>query len=335
LYHNQGNAIFDKGRSEQILGDYGMKAIKQSIIYFVLCMCLLSCSIRRIAINSVADGLSAGGSSVFATDNVPELVRDAIPFGLKLNEALLNEVPNHKGLLLATASGFTQYAYAFVQIEADFLEEDDFATSNRLRKQAQKLYLRSREYAARGLEADYPGFMDHLHLNPQSALESMTPDDLPFLYWMGVSWAAAISSSKENLELLSELYLVEAIMNRALELDEDYNNGALHEFFITFDGSRSIAMGGSIEWAREHFDRAIKLSEGKKASPYVSLAENVSVRQQNVKEFVKLLKMALAIDVDAKPEYRLENILMQRRASWLLSRIADLFLVTEEYTELE
>jgi predicted anti-sigma-YlaC factor YlaD len=313
-----------------------MKAIKQFIIYFILFTCLLSCSIRRIAINSIANGLSAGGSSVFATDNVPELVRDAIPFGLKLNEALLKEVPNHKGLLLATASGFTQYAYAFVQIKADLLEENDFATSNRLRKQAQKLYLRSREYAARGLEADHPGFiMDHLHQNPQSALESMTPDDLPFLYWMGVSWAAAISSSKENLNLLSELYLVEAIMNRALELDEDYNSGALHEFFITFDGSRSIAMGGSIERAREHFDRAIKLSEGKKASPYVSLAENVSVRQQNIKEFVKLLKMALAIDVDAKPEYRLENILLQRRASWLLSRIENLFLITEEYTELE
>ncbi|MBW2250955.1 MAG: hypothetical protein JRF60_10065, partial [Deltaproteobacteria bacterium] len=165
-------------------------------------------------------------------------------------------------------------------------------------------------------------------------LESMTPDDLPFLYWMGVSWAAAISSSKENLDLLSELYLVEAIMNRALVLDEDYNNGALHEFFIAFD-SRSIAMGGSIERARKHYDRAIKLSEGNKASPYVSLAENVSVKQQNVKEFVKLLNMALAIDVDAKLEYRLENILLQRRASWLLSRIEDLFLVTEEYTKLE
>ncbi|MHC4457078.1 MAG: TRAP transporter TatT component family protein [Planctomycetota bacterium] len=312
-----------------------MKAIKQSILYFVLCLFLLSCSIRRIAINSVANSLSAGGSNVFATDNVPELVRDAIPFGLKLNEALLNEIPNHKGLLLATASGFTQYAYAFVQIEADFLEEKDFAAANRLRKQAQKLYLRSREYAVRGLEADHPGFMDHLHSNPQSVLRSMTSDDLPFLYWMGVSWAAAISASKENLDLLSELYLVEAIMNRALELDEDYNNGALHEFFITFDGSRSIAMGGSIERAREHFDRAIKLSEGKKASPYLSLAENVSVRQQNVKEFVKLLKMALAIDVDAKPEYRLENILLQRRASWLLSRIDDFFLVTEEFTKME
>jgi predicted anti-sigma-YlaC factor YlaD len=312
-----------------------MKAVKQSIICFMLCMFLLSCSIRRMAINSIANGLSADSISVFATDDVPELVRQAIPFGLKLNEALLTEIPNHKGLLLATASGFTQYAYAFVQIEADLLEEKDFTESNRLRKQAHKLYLRSREYAAQGLETGHPGFGEYLHLNPKAALESMTPDDLPFLYWLGVSWAAAISSSKENLDLLSELYLVEAIMNRALELDEDYNNGALHEFFITFDGGRSAAMGGSIERARKHFDRAIQLSEGKKASPYVSLAETVSVKQQNVKEFVELLKMALAIDVDAKPLYRLENILLQRRASWLLSHTEDLFLVAEEYTDLD
>ncbi len=312
-----------------------MRAFKRSIIFLVLCIFLTSCSIRRIAINSIANGLSTGDSDVFATDNVPELVRDAIPFGLKLNEALLKEIPNHKGLLLATASGFTQYAYAFVQFEADLAEENDFATSVELRKQAQKLYLRAREYAVRGLEVSHPGFMEKLHTNPQSALESMKLDDVPFLYWIGVSWAAAISLSKENLDLLSELYLVDAIMNRALALDEDYNNGALHEFFIAFDGSRPVAMGGSSKRAREHFDRAIKLTEGHKASPYVSLAENVSVKQQDVKEFTKLLKMALNIDVNTKPEYRLENILSQRRASWLLSHIEDLFLVTEEYPDLK
>ncbi len=312
-----------------------MKAFKQCIVLLVLCVLLMSCSIRRIAINSVANSLSGGGSNVFATDNVPELVRDAIPFGLKLNEALLKEVPNNKGLLLATASGFTQYAYAFVQFEADLIEETDFTASVKLRKQAHKLYLRSREYAIRGLEVDHPGFKDKLYADPEAALESMKRNDVPFLYWAGVSWAAAISSSKGNLYLLSELYIVEAIMNRALELDEDYNNGALHEFFISFDGSRSVVMGGSIERARKHFDRVIELSKGSRSSPYVSLAENVSVKQQDIKEFIKLLNMALAIEVDAKPEYRLENILSQRRASWLLSNIEDLFLVTEEDTELE
>jgi predicted anti-sigma-YlaC factor YlaD len=310
-----------------------MKVFKPCFFLLVLCVFVTSCSIRRIAINSVANSLSTGGSNVFASDDIPELVRDAVPFGLKLNEALLEEVPDNQKLLLATSRGFTQYAYAFVQFEADMIEEADFAASTRLRKQAHKLYLRSRRYAIRAIEVEHPHFMEKLYTNPDTALAPMKPRDVPFLYWAGVSWIAAISSCKENLALLSEIYFVDAIMNRALDLDEDYNRGALHEFFISFDGGRSVAMGGSIERARMHFKEALMCSQGTRASPYVSLAETVSVRQQNVREFRELLHIALGVDVDAAPEYRLENILAQRRAAWLLSKIEDLFLLPEGSTE--
>ena len=62
------------------------------------------------------------------------------------------------------------------------------------------------------------------------------------------------------------------------------------------------------------------------AAPMVTMAENVSVGTQDRKEFTDLLNRALAIDADAMPEWRLSNLVMQRRAAWLLSRIDDLFL---------
>jgi predicted anti-sigma-YlaC factor YlaD len=68
------------------------------------------------------------------------------------------------------------------------------------------------------------------------------------------------------------------------------------------------------------------LSEGMQVGAYVALAESVSVETQNKKEFNELLDKALAVDVDAKPEWRLLNIVMQRRAQWLLGRSEDLFL---------
>jgi len=288
-----------------------------------------------MAIKSVANGLSGESSSIFASDDAPEFVREAVPFGLKFNEALLSEVPDHKGLLLKTASGFTQYAYAFMQLDADFLDESDHSRADNLRNQARRLYLRSRDYAARGLEVDHPGFMAGLLSDHSAALEPMTPKDVPYLYWIGVSWAAAISLSKTDLDMLSQLYLVEALMKRALELDPDYHNGALHEFFIAFDGSRPEAMGGSIARARKHFNRAVELTKGAKASPYVSLAENVSVRLQDIEEFNSLISKALSIDPDAEPRFRLENILSQRRASWLKAHVVDLFLDTEGLKESE
>ena len=41
---------------------------------------------------------------------------------------------------------------------------------------------------------------------------------------------------------------------------------------------------------------------------------------------MELLNKALAIDIDKYPECRLENVLMQKRAHWLLEKSDDLFL---------
>jgi predicted anti-sigma-YlaC factor YlaD len=65
------------------------------------------------------------------------------------------------------------------------------------------------------------------------------------------------------------------------------------------------------------------------AGPFVALAGSVAVQKQNVTEFKDLLHRALAIDPDARPEWRLVNLILQRRARWLLSRTDELFLVSE------
>jgi len=85
-------------------------------------------------------------------------------------------------------------------------------------------------------------------------------------------------------------------------------------------------MGGSEEKARYHFNKAVELSRGLTASPYVALASTVSVGSQNGKEFTELLNRALAIDVSKKTGNRLANIIAQRKARWLLDHIDDKFL---------
>src|ERR1035438_3123596 len=47
---------------------------------------------------------------------------------------------------------------------------------------------------------------------------------------------------------------------------------------------------------RQHFDRAIELSKGKRAGTYVSYAENACLPAQNAAEFKTMLEKALAID---------------------------------------
>src|SRR5580765_3220352 len=126
--------------------------MSKTVLMAVLGLALMGpgCSIKRLAVNQVGNAL-AGGGSTFASDDDPELVKAAAPFSLKLMETLLAENPRHEGLLLASASGFTQYAYAFVQQDADEMEEKDFAAAEQMKVRARRLYLRARNYGLRGL----------------------------------------------------------------------------------------------------------------------------------------------------------------------------------------
>jgi hypothetical protein len=85
-------------------------------------------------------------------------------------------------------------------------------------------------------------------------------------------------------------------------------------------------MGGSAERAWQHWQRALELSGGERASTYVTWASNVSLRKQDRVEFLDLLDKALQIDPDKVPAERQANLLQQRRARFLLSRVDELFL---------
>ena len=283
------------------------------------------CSVKKFAVNKLGNAL-AGSGTTYASDNDPELIEGALPFSLKLIESLLAESPRHRGLLFAASSGFTQYAYAFVQQKADEMEDEDFARAEELRARTRRLLLRARDYGLRGLETKRRNFGETLRADAKAAVGATKKKDVPLLYWTAASWGAAISLSKDDPESIADQPLVEALIDRALELDEAFDHGAIHSFLITYEPSRIGATGDAAERCRKHFARAVELSEDSQAGPYVSLAEAVSLDKQDRREFESLLGKALEIDPDARPEFRLANLIMQRRARWLLGRLDELFL---------
>jgi predicted anti-sigma-YlaC factor YlaD len=293
------------------------------LLLAVACAALPGCSVRQYVMNQAADALSASGTS-FASDNDPELIRDAAPFSLKAMESLLEQNGRHVGLLTATSRSFTQYAYAFVQQEAEELEATDLKRSTETLQRARNLYLRARDYGLRGLDARYPGLPAALAKDPRAAVSRARREDVPLLYWTAAAWAALINLSKDDPATIAELPQMEALVDRALALDEAWDSGAIHTFLIAYEPARQGVRGDALARSQQHFDRAMILTGGGQAAPLVALAETVSVARQDRKQFEQLLNQALAIDVDAHPQQRLANTLMQRRARWLLSRADDL-----------
>ncbi len=290
----------------------------------VLAVCLPGCSIRSMAINKVGDAI-AGTGTTFAADDDPELVGEAVPFGLKTMEGLLESSPRHKRLLLAASSGFVQYAYGWVQMEADAIEAADLERATELRERARKLYLRGRDYGLRGLEVDLPGLRAALARDPRPALARTKKEHVPLLYWTAMAWGGAMSLKVNDSELSADQPIVEALARRALELDEGWGLGSIHEFFISWEAGRA-SIGGSVGRAREHYQKALGFSAGKRAFPYLSYAESVSVAKQDKAQFRQLMEKTLGVDVSLPSDQRLANLLAQKRARWQLGRLDELFI---------
>ncbi len=289
------------------------------------------CSIRGMAVRALGSALASSGD-VFASDEDPELVSQALPFALKTIEALLAEAPEDRNLLLAACSGFTQYAYGFVEIEAFMLEIEDYRRSRELDERALKLYLRARNYCLRGLETRHPGVGDRLRLEPVAAAAEFDGTDMEFIVWTGASWGAAISQGLDRPAIAADVPAVRALLERAETLDADWGDGLVHAALISLDALPE-AMGGSVAGARAHFERAVELTGGNSAGPYVSLAMGISVPAQDSAEFRRLLEQALEVDPEAAPSRRLENLIAQRQARVLLDRIEEYFIEVEPAEE--
>ena len=139
-------------------------------------------------------GFAVRTGSTFAADNDPELIRAAVPFSLKLVDSLLAELPRHHGLLLTACSGFTQYSYAFLESDAEFIKDGDYRGFERLQDRSRGMYLRARDYCLRSLELKYAAWRQARRGGPAAAALVRQGRGAP--YWAAAAWGRAIRSPR-------------------------------------------------------------------------------------------------------------------------------------------
>jgi predicted anti-sigma-YlaC factor YlaD len=285
-----------------------------------------ACSIKKVAVNSFADAVGSGAGATFTSESDLGLIEGALPFSLKTMEALLEKTPEHKGLCLSLAQGYMLYGYGFCELTADEVKDRDFAQYQLQRDRAKLFYQRAHGYARRGLALCTPEYGKACGANCADAVRLVDKKEcVPYLYWSGAALAKWITLAKTDPAAAVRLPEAAATMQRALELDPDYDNGSIQEFFISYE-ARGANMGGDAKKAAEYFKKAEALAAGKKLSPWLTYVEAVSIPGQNKKEFDEYIQKILAFNLDSCPENRLVNALAQKRARYLLQKKDDLFL---------
>lgn len=286
---------------------------------------LIGCSLKKRAVDTFVDVLGEA-EGVYLSEDDPELIGSALPFNLKTIETLLVSSPDNRSLLLSAAKSFSLYAYGFVEPQAWKLspvKHDELEESERIRKRAAKLYRRGYSYGVRGLEIEHSGIGARLKKAPEEAARDLEPPDVPLAVWTAAALGGAIGLSKDDPESTADVAVIGALLDRALLLDEDFEEGTTHELLMAYEASR---VGGSRDKALRHYERALALGRAKSPSIWLGWAERVSVLEQNRREFDELVERSLAFDVEAHPENRLLNLLAQRRARWLKGNADELFL---------
>lgn len=283
------------------LGGKGRAAQLARLLLLLLAGACAGCS---SLLSNVVEGLAADLSAAILENPDVDLVRDGAPAYLILIDGLLKSAPENVTLLSQAAVLNSAYAGAFV------------AERERSRGMAQKA-------RALAFRAVCLGVRDGcgLRTRPFPEFERWTAGlglaDVPLMYSLATSWAGWIQVNSEDFNAIAELARVKALMRRVAELDEGYEYGGPHVYLGVFELLLPPALGGRPELGRQHFERALALSEGRHLLTKVLFAEHYARLMFDRPLHDLLLNEVLQAEIQV-PDLQLMNAIAKRQARQLL-----------------
>jgi hypothetical protein len=275
---------------------------------------LVGCSTGQLVARGAAPLIDHGVTAMNRETDL-ELARASMPANIKMIEALLLADPGNTAYRIQAAMGVYGYAMSFVEDQAP--------------DRAAKLYRRALDHAEMALVAAGVG-PDALNggvatLAP--ALEKLDARAVPALFWTASAWAKWIELNLDDPERLSELPRVEALMHRALALDETYYYGSAHVFFGVYYGSRAPMFGGDFTRSAKHFDRAAEIGQHKMLLVDVYRARYLARQMGDRAAFHAALTKVVNTPDSAKsdPDLNFANTLAKQKAAALLAQEEELF----------
>ena len=255
--------------------------------------------------------LAGNLSMAILNQDDPETVRAGAPSYLLLLDGLIEGSPDDTYLLLGGAKLYAAYAGVFV---------DDPGRARRLADRALSYARRAAcGHDARLCELDslpYPELEPLLEGYPASGLE--------VLYGYASVWAGWIQAHSGDWKALAQLARVERMMKRVIAVDEGHDHGRAHLYLAVMNTLLPPTMGGKPEIGRNHFEKAIELSDGRDLKVKVEFARRYARMLFDRELHDRLLNEVIAADI-AAPGLTLSNTLAQREARGLLAESAEYF----------
>jgi len=288
------------------------KSLSKAVAIGLCSIMLGACSVGQMVARSSLPILESGNVAMNRETDL-DLARAAIPANLKLIEGLIQELPGNADLRLQAAQGFYGYAYGFVE------DEDS--------RRASGLYRRGWEHARQALAAS--GFQDDLTAMTTEELKRQLAElgrrAVPALFWSASCWAKWIDMNRNDPARIADMGKAAALMERVLDLDENYYHGGAHLFFGVFYGARPPMLGGDFTRSENHFEKARAITQGKFLIVDLLQAQYLALQQQDRQQFHERLTAVVNAPPDLYPDMALVNAIAQQKAGRLLAKEEEWF----------
>ncbi|MBT8082112.1 MAG: TRAP transporter TatT component family protein [Gammaproteobacteria bacterium] len=282
--------------------------MKQVLLLGILGCFLSGCA---VVVSSAASGLGNSISNSVLNQDDPEIARAALPTYMVTLDGLVYDNPDDPDLLTATATLYASYGAIFA--------EDPVRAS--------RLTTRARNYATTAICVVYEpscGWREATYDEFVAILDGMGKKHAEYLYAYGFASLVFLRAHSSDWNSLAELPQMEALFSRYMDISGDEVNSAVYTYMGILLTLRPPALGGEPERAREYFEKAIEVTEGRDLSAKVEYARGYAKLL-----YERELHDELLNDVMASSPYHdgftLGNVLAQEQAEALLAEADDYF----------
>ena len=217
-----------------------------------------------------------------------------------------------------------EYGFGIIMEHADRLIDVDYSSALVKYKKANIIFKDARDSGISILNNRYSNFNDWI----RGVVElQFTNNDIIDLYWLAAAYGGTISSSRGDPFELIHLPKVGRVLRKCIELDPEWNNGAVYSAMMSFTSTRTDIsedlLRDSVDF---YFNKAILYSDSLDAGPFLAYAESIHKTYQERKEFEDKLNYVIDMKTKSRSRYELPNLIAKNRAEWLLSKTDDYFL---------
>ncbi len=286
----------------------------------------LSCTPKQIA-SDITSQIFAGGAPAFEMESDVLLAENTGMTMIKMLESFQYDNPKNKNYLTLLSRSYANYAFGFLEWNMMKYREVDEAQRALNEERAKTFYTKGKNFGLAVLTRN-AGFEKAVNRDLDTfkkALKGFGRRSVPALFWTALNWGSWINLNKDSPQAIADFPKVEAMMQRVLEIDENFFYGGPHLFFGFSFGSRPPMFGGNPTLSKEHFEKAISAYQRKHLMGLVLYAQSYAVQNQDRALFDSLLNEVLSADAAGLPEQRLANELAKLRARWLLDHSMTMF----------